>query len=145
MVFLAPALSFMLSVIGRGQFMIGVELAFFDEEAHPGHVILLGAPATFAATDYGWIEAKAASSEHSPASFMRVKRFWERPARHVAEGLLESRCVWNTFVMLGPSHNFSESGSIRQLFTNYSPSAITITHLFDGTGWPNRGSERSSC
>ena len=83
------------------RFLAGMELAFAAAEAHSDTVILMGAPATYAATDYGWIEVEAASSRHSPTSFLRVKNFWEKPARQVAEELLDRGCIWNTFVMVG--------------------------------------------
>ena len=88
------------------RFLAGMELAFAAAEAHSDTVILMGAPATYAATDYGWIEVEAASSRHFPTSFLRVKNSWEKPARQVAEELLDRGCIWNTFVMVGRAEAF---------------------------------------
>jgi mannose-1-phosphate guanylyltransferase len=86
------------------KFMTGVELAFGDAEANPNAVILLGAQPTYAATDYGWIEAAPSMSKSD--SFLRVARFWEKPSHAVAADLLDRGCVWNTFVMVGRTRAF---------------------------------------
>jgi mannose-1-phosphate guanylyltransferase len=83
----------------ENKFLAGAELAFLATEAHPDCVVLLGAPAKYAATDYGWIEVEPVSSGSAPV--LRVKRFWEKPTRERAEDLFDRGCVWNTFVMLG--------------------------------------------
>lgn len=82
-------------------FMAGVELAFAGAEADPANVILLGAPAKHAETGYGWIEAEPAVSTRTCEGLLKVRRFWEKPSAHVAQGLLDRGCVWNTFVMVG--------------------------------------------
>jgi mannose-1-phosphate guanylyltransferase len=40
----------------------------------------------------------------------RVRRFWEKPARDVAEACLRAGCLWNTFVMVGNVGAFVEAG-----------------------------------
>ena len=86
------------------RFRAGVDQAFREAEANPNAVILLGADPTFAATDYGWIEAAGptGTSEGMP----RVARFWEKPSHPVALELLGCGCVWNTFVMVGRARAF---------------------------------------
>jgi mannose-1-phosphate guanylyltransferase len=37
-----------------------------------------------------------------------VKRFWEKPARPIAQKLLADGCLWNTFVMVGTVGAFLE-------------------------------------
>ena len=39
---------------------------------------------------------------------MPVKRFWEKPSYHDAEGLWARGCLWNTFVMVGRASAFVE-------------------------------------
>jgi mannose-1-phosphate guanylyltransferase len=90
----------------EGNFRAGVELALGAAEAGSQSVILLGAPATYAETGYGWIEAEVAASTRSGNGLLRVKRFWEKPSLRVAVGLLDRGCVWNTFVMVGQAQAF---------------------------------------
>ena len=90
------------------KFMAGVKLAFGLAETSPETVILLGAVATHAEVGYGWLEAEAALSTHSCRGLLRVKGFWEKPSRHVAQNLLERGCIWNTFVMVGRAEAFLE-------------------------------------
>lgn len=87
-------------------FMAGIELAFGTAETDRDSLILLGSPATYPETDYGWIEAEAALSPRSRNGLLRVKRFWEKPAPHVAKDLWDRGCVWNTFVMVGRAGAF---------------------------------------
>jgi mannose-1-phosphate guanylyltransferase len=86
------------------RFEAGLNLVFEAAEAEPS-VILLGAAAKHAEVEYGWIEAEAAVSTNS-RGFLRVKHFWEKPSRQVAQNLLARGCVWNTFVMVGRAHVF---------------------------------------
>jgi mannose-1-phosphate guanylyltransferase len=90
----------------EGNFMAGVELAFGAAESNPESVVLLGVPATYPETDYGWIEVEAAVSTHSRDGLLRVRRFWEKPSLKVAAELLDRGCVWNTFVMVGQARAF---------------------------------------
>jgi mannose-1-phosphate guanylyltransferase len=78
---------------------------------HPHHVFLVGAEATEAEVDYGWIEpgspltvsvAGITRGEH----VYRVQRFWEKPSVHVARALLGRHCLWNTFIVIGHVHAF---------------------------------------
>src|SRR5882724_7578023 len=88
------------------RFMSGVDLAFNAAESNPETVILLGAAASSAETEYGWIEATPAISTDSRDGLLKVKRFWEKPTARTAQELLERGCVWNTFVMIGRAQAF---------------------------------------
>ena len=37
----------------------------------------------------------------APRSITRVRRFWEKPSASFARKLMESGCLWNSFVMVG--------------------------------------------
>jgi mannose-1-phosphate guanylyltransferase len=87
-------------------FAAGIDLAFNAAENNANNVVLLGAPATYPATDYGWIEVEPARSTRSYRGFLRAKRFWEKPPLKVAKDLLDRGCVWNTFVMVGRAGAF---------------------------------------
>jgi mannose-1-phosphate guanylyltransferase len=65
----------------------------------------LGASATAPEVEYGWIEPEPLTSV---GKLMRVKRFWEKPSCQVAQALLDTGCLWNTFVMVGRASAFLE-------------------------------------
>ena len=88
-------------------FTAGIDLALEAAERNPESVILVGAPASFAATDYGWIEACSAPAG-SYQGMLRVKNFWEKPSVRQARELYERGCVWNTFVMVGRAEAFQK-------------------------------------
>ena len=88
----------------EGAFMSGVQSAFAASALNPESVILLGATPDHPETGYGWIEA----SGDAAAGLRKVRRFWEKPATHVARQLLERGCAWNTFVMVGRAKAFWE-------------------------------------
>ena len=73
-------------------------------------VLLLGAQAEHADIEYGWIEPGDPLIAEGPGSagtpLFRVRRFWEKPSAEIARGLLESGCMWNTFVMVGRVRSF---------------------------------------
>ena len=89
------------------RFLAGIDLAFAGAEAHSS-VVLMGAAAKRAASDYSWIEAEASKSGQGQTGILRVKRFWEKPSPEVAEDLLRRGCIWNTFVMIGRVQAFLE-------------------------------------
>jgi len=63
-------------------------------------VVLLGVtPET--PVDYGWIEPGVLLGELESGSVYRVGRFWEKPSRMLASDLMDRRCLWNTFIMVG--------------------------------------------
>ena len=73
----------------------------------PGSLVIVGAEAECAETEYGWIEPGPAAWE--PARRLcRVNRFWEKPALPQARALFQSGCLWNTFVTIGSAATFLE-------------------------------------
>jgi mannose-1-phosphate guanylyltransferase len=72
----------------------------------PGSLVLVGAEAEYAETEYGWIEAGPAVFETEGRPLCRVNRFWEKPALPQARALLQSGCLWNTFVTIGSAATF---------------------------------------
>ena len=90
------------------KFVEGVESAFDLTEINSRSVILLGATPTQPEVEYGWIEPGAAVASRFGQHLMPVKRFWEKPSYHDAEGLWARGCLWNTFVMVGRASAFVE-------------------------------------
>ena len=58
--------------------------------------------------EYGWIEPGLAVLEAQAQPLYRVNRFREKPALPQAQALLQSGCLWNTFVTVGSAATFLE-------------------------------------
>ena len=81
-------------------FMRHVDLAFDAVRLRPEMTVLLGIAADSAETSYGWIEpGQPVGTDH--ASIFDVQQFWEKPPAELAKRLLDSACLWNSFVMVG--------------------------------------------
>lgn len=78
-------------------FMRHVAVAFAAVHARPDLVVLLGVAPDRAETGYGWIEP---AEPVASGALRRVRRFWEKPDRAVAERLLAMGCLWNCFVVV---------------------------------------------
>ncbi len=83
-------------------FTASLESAFEIAGAHPDHVLLLGAQPKSPEVEFGWINLGPAAGEN----VFRVRGFEEKPNLEVAEHLLESGALWNTFVMVGSATAF---------------------------------------
>jgi mannose-1-phosphate guanylyltransferase len=81
-------------------FMAHVDSALDAVATESDLVVLLGIAAAAAETEYGWIEPGESLPTGSPATFFRVRRFWEKPSLIVARALLAKECLWNSFVMV---------------------------------------------
>lgn len=81
-------------------FMAQVELAFDLVEANAAQITLLGIEPNHSEVQYGWIEPVRPSA-HNEQTLLRVRRFWEKPSRSVAQELMRAGSLWNTFVMVG--------------------------------------------
>jgi mannose-1-phosphate guanylyltransferase len=90
-------------------------LAAADEQ-----VALIGAVPDHAETQYGWIVTGSAGAA-SPS--MIVHHFCEKPPEPLAERLLRSGALWNTFMMAGSVQEFWA------LATEHVPAAVS---LFEG-------------
>jgi mannose-1-phosphate guanylyltransferase len=88
--------------------------AAFSAAARPARpVVLVGARATGAETDFGWIEPGDVTKVRGrrPAGvgrLHRVGRFVEKPSADVASQLFQSGGWWNTFISVGRVSAFSE-------------------------------------
>ena|SRR5215213_2415275 len=83
------------------EFMAHVDIAFDSVRVRPENVTLLGITPTGPETEYGWIEPQRSILASAPRSITRVNRFWEKPDSTVARMLMESGCLWNSFVIVG--------------------------------------------
>jgi mannose-1-phosphate guanylyltransferase len=88
------------------EFMANVELSISAAELSPDSIVLLGIEPEKPETSYGWIEPADTFFGDMPGSISRVKRFWEKPSRGVAQKLLQAGCLWNSFVMTGKVMTF---------------------------------------
>lgn len=81
-------------------FMGHVAIAFEVVRARPDLIILLGVDADQAEPTYGWIEPGDVIPAGVWRGLFRVRRFWEKPPRSLAESLLASGALWNSFVLV---------------------------------------------
>jgi len=81
-------------------FMWAVEEALETVAPRPSLTVLLGMAADRPEVEYGWIEPGDLITGVS-APLYAVRRFWEKPERHVAERLLARGAHWNSFVIVG--------------------------------------------
>jgi mannose-1-phosphate guanylyltransferase/mannose-1-phosphate guanylyltransferase/mannose-6-phosphate isomerase len=98
-------------------FMGAVADAIGVVTARPDAIVLLGIEAGTAETDYGWVEPVLETG----SAVARIRRFWEKPTRPLAQVLLERGCLWNSFVMVGCADAFAgvietTVGEIAQVF-----------------------------
>jgi mannose-1-phosphate guanylyltransferase len=84
---------------GEAEFMGHVlEVASFVRR-HPKQHVLLGALASEADPQYGWIEAGEPIGHLRTGTVYRVRRFWEKPTAAEARVCLDAGALWNTFVL----------------------------------------------
>ena len=88
-------------------FTEALEAAYGVAEDRPQSVVLLGAQPRGPEVEYGWIEVDK-TARGANKNVFQVVRFHEKPALPVAERLLRSGCLWNTFVMVGKINAFLE-------------------------------------
>lgn len=89
-------------------FMAHVKGAFDVVLARPDLVVLLGIAPDTDEVDYGWIEPADLISGPWRWPVFGVRRFWEKPARAIAERLRAHGGLWNSFVIVAyPSTLFS--------------------------------------
>ena len=86
-------------VEGEPAFMGHVlEVAAFVRR-HPTQHVLLGALASEADPQYGWIEPGEPVGRLRAGTVYRIRRFWEKPTAAVARVCLDAGALWNTFVL----------------------------------------------
>jgi mannose-1-phosphate guanylyltransferase len=90
----------------EGQFIAGIISGYEQAERHTQSIILLGAVANRAETQYGWIEPETSLVSDFHDRPTRVRRFWEKPSSVIAQSLFNQGCLWNTFVMVGRASAF---------------------------------------
>jgi mannose-1-phosphate guanylyltransferase len=73
---------------------------------HPDRLVLLGAHATEAEVEYGWIEPGRPLAPPPDVGIWEIRRFWEKPPEDTARLCLASSCLWNTFVLIGRASTF---------------------------------------
>jgi mannose-1-phosphate guanylyltransferase len=89
-------------------FRSAVTSAILGAERFPQSLVIVGAEAEYAETEYGWIEPGPTVLQTQARPLCRVNRFWEKPALPEARALLQSACLWNTFVTVGSAVTFLE-------------------------------------
>jgi mannose-1-phosphate guanylyltransferase len=80
--------------------------AYTTAASHPDRIVIVGAQATEAETEYGWIQPGpplvSDRLTRGPGGSVRtVTGFWEKPSFDQATDLLRQQCLWNTFISVG--------------------------------------------
>lgn len=88
------------------EFSVSVDRAVRVAQHHSDALVVLGAAAEHAEVEYGWIEPGARFDSPFANALLRVRRFWEKPSRPMAQALFARGCLWNTFVMAGRASLF---------------------------------------
>ena len=78
----------------------------------PESMIVLGAEATAAEPEYGWIEPGETVAWTSRGPLQRIRRFLEKPPQVEAEVLLQAGCLWNMFVFAARVTALVEAGGV---------------------------------
>lgn len=81
-------------------FMGHVAVAFEVVRARPDLIVLLGVDADRAEQAYGWIEPGDSVPAGACSGLFQVRRFWEKPPQPLANTLLASGALWNSFVLV---------------------------------------------
>jgi mannose-1-phosphate guanylyltransferase len=92
----------------EGAFRLVIKRALGLASTYSESIILLGAEAHSPEVEYGWIEPGQVIEDLPAAQLLRVNRFWEKPSLSQAQTLLDAKCLWNTFVMIGTGRAFLE-------------------------------------
>jgi mannose-1-phosphate guanylyltransferase len=86
-----------------------VESAAFVD-AHPERILLLGAEAAEAETEYGWIVPGPMLAPAGRDGVRAVQRFVEKPSTELAQACLAAGACWNTFVFVAKARTLVEAG-----------------------------------
>lgn len=117
-------------VLEEGAFMDHVmEVTAFVGRARR-ELVLLGARATSAETEYGWVEPGEPLGRLAGDTVFRARRFWEKPSEDAAYACLAGGCFWNTFVFVAKVTTLLEAG--RQFLPDLTD-ALTGIASFAGT------------
>src|SRR5881628_4075232 len=77
-----------------------LECALEAVGARPEVIVLLGIAPDRPEVEYGWIEPAELILGRWSWPIYRVRRFWEKPSRPIAERLEAAGCLWNCFVVV---------------------------------------------
>jgi len=86
-----------------------VDIAMGTARLHQRHLVLVGAAAERAESEYGWIVPGPARAASDRLPVFSVDRFCEKPGTQLAKALWASGCLWNTFITVGTVRAFLES------------------------------------
>jgi mannose-1-phosphate guanylyltransferase len=73
-------------------------------------LVLIGAQATEAETEYGWIEPGELIGRVDGTPVRSVRGFWEKPVPDIARACLASGCFWNTLVFVSRASTLVKLG-----------------------------------
>ncbi len=87
-------------ILEEDHFLTYVEAAFRFVGAFPHFAVLLGVRVPDPDPEYGWIELAGDFLTHGGNRFGKVNRFYEKPSKRVAAGLLRRGALVNTMITI---------------------------------------------
>jgi len=76
---------------------------------HPERLVLLGAQATTAEVEYGWIEPGEWLGDLTTGPVRAVRQFWEKPTLVRATRCLHAGHLWNTSIIVGAARTLLQA------------------------------------
>lgn len=102
-------------VLEEEEFVDNIRDGFGFLTMYPDNLVILAVDASYPETGYGWIEQGEPAEYNHSGSFFKVKHFWEKPDKELAQALMARNCLWNTMITLGTVRTFL------RLFHEYLP------------------------
>lgn len=99
-------------ILEEAAFMCHVADAARAARHRPESMIVLGAEATHAEPEYGWIEPGETVAWTPRGPLQRVRRFLEKPDPEEAEALFQAGCLWNMFVFTARVSALIDAGRV---------------------------------
>jgi mannose-1-phosphate guanylyltransferase len=98
-----------------------IDSAFRQAGGDQETVFLLGMSPDSPEVGYGWIQPGGKLTGAVADSIFHVVRFWEKPSQFLASQLMDSGCLWNSFIMVGQVRAFLNliRGSTPALFRSF--------------------------
>lgn len=119
-------------ILEEDRFMDHVDLASKAVASNPSDIVLLATEAQGPEIEYGYIAPHDSSSELSLYGTRPVARFVEKPAKAVADHLIESGGLWNTMVMV------FKVKTVLEMFEQIHPVAFRqFCQILDAIGTPH--------
>jgi mannose-1-phosphate guanylyltransferase len=105
-------------VFPESRFIKLAKEAMVTARRHPQRLVLMGAEASWANTDYGWIESRPANIEQPDdgplCSLKQVVAFVEKPKAPEANRLYRNGALWSTMIIAATARSLWHQAQLKQ-------------------------------